>query len=64
MTDGVPNLHFASRIYFGIQHPIQYNVKVKDIGYVPVDNVHTLISSWQEENQGTNQAVEVTANAD
>ena len=64
MTDGVPNLHFASRIYFGIQHPIQYNVKVKDIGYVPADNVHTLISSWQEENQGTNQAVEVTANAD
>jgi hypothetical protein len=64
MADGVPNLHFASRIYFGIQHPIQYNVKVKDIGYVPADNVHTLISSWKEENQGTNQAAEVTASAD
>ncbi|KAG9201453.1 hypothetical protein G6514_005650 [Epicoccum nigrum] len=64
MAEGVQNLHYASRINFGIQHPIQYNVKVKDIGYVPADDVHTLISSWQEENQGTNQAADVTANAD
>ncbi|KAF2625107.1 hypothetical protein BU25DRAFT_372725 [Macroventuria anomochaeta] len=64
MAEGVPPLHFASRIYFGIHHPIQYNVKVKDIGYVPSDQVHTLIGNWTEENEGTNQASDVTANAD
>jgi hypothetical protein len=64
MADGVPNLHFSSRIYYGIHHPIQHNVKVKDIGHVPATDIHTLIGSWQEENQGTNQAAEDTASAD
>jgi hypothetical protein len=49
MADDVSNLHFASRINFGIEYPIQYNIKVKDIGYVRADHVPTLISSWQEE---------------
>ncbi|KAF2996441.1 hypothetical protein E8E13_003588 [Curvularia kusanoi] len=64
MTPGVSNLDLASRIYFGIHHPIQYNVKVKEIGYVPANQIHTLISNWTEENQGTNQAADVTENAD
>lgn len=64
MAEGVPNLHFASRIYFGIQHPIQLNVRVKDIGYVHADHVHALIGSWAEETQGTNRAAGVAADAD
>ncbi|KAF1357964.1 hypothetical protein EJ07DRAFT_126380 [Lizonia empirigonia] len=46
------SLNIASRIYFGIHHPVQYNVKVKDIGYVPPDQVHTLIGNWREETGG------------
>ena len=64
MAQGERSLHIASRIYFGIHHSIQYDVKVKVIGYVPSDQVHTLIGSWQAENQGTNQASDVTAEAD
>lgn len=64
MNAGLPPLHVASRIYFGIHHPIQYNVKVKEIGYVPPAEVHTLISNWTAENLGTNQAADVTADAD
>lgn len=63
MAQGERSLHIASRIYFGIHHPIQYNVKVKEIGYVPPEQVHTLIGSWQAENQGTNQASDVTVDA-
>jgi len=54
MTDENSSLDIASRIYFGIHHPIQYNVKVKDIGFVHQDHIHILIGNWQEENQEPN----------
>lgn len=41
-----PPLSSASRIYFGIHHPIQYNVKVKDIGYVHPDCLGNFLDSW------------------
>lgn len=64
MTAGVPHLDKASRIYYGIHHPIQYNVKVKDIGYLPKAQVPILIGSWREEdNKDTEQASYVTNNA-
>lgn len=42
-------LHQASRIYFGIVHPIQYNVKVKDLGMVCQDNIPKVIGYYEEE---------------
>jgi hypothetical protein len=55
-------LNEASRIYYGIHHPIQYNVKVKEIGYVPRDQVPILIGQWKEEDdKETEQSSEVTA---
>jgi hypothetical protein len=63
MSEG-EKLHVASRIYFGIHHPIQYNNKVKEIGYVPPSQVPTLIGNWKEEdNREFRQDMEVTANA-
>jgi hypothetical protein len=60
-----PSLHIASRIYFGIHHPIQYNVKVKDIGYVPQQDIPNLIGNWREEDdKESSQAQDVTANAE
>jgi hypothetical protein len=47
-----PALTKASRIYYGIHHPIQYNVKVKEFGYVPPNLVNKLIENWREEDQG------------
>lgn len=52
MTQNNPALNAASRIYFGIHHPIQYNVKVKEIGYVQPDHVPYLIGNWKEEDGG------------
>lgn len=63
MSEGVGNLHVASRIYLGIHHPIQYNNKVKDIGYVPRDVVPILIGIWKAEID-TDQAPEVTEHAE
>jgi len=58
-------LDVASRIYFGIHHPIQYNVKVKEIGNVPPHAIPALIGNWQEEQGGdSRQSTEVTATAD
>jgi hypothetical protein len=51
MAKGQVSLPLASRIYFGIIHPIQYNVKVREIGHVPADHVPALLQSWQDENQ-------------
>ncbi len=48
-TEGIPVLSRASRIYFGIHHPVQYNVRVKDMGYVVPDHIPTLIGNWREE---------------
>ncbi|KAH7091470.1 hypothetical protein FB567DRAFT_275191 [Paraphoma chrysanthemicola] len=50
MVQGEAALDTASRIYFGIHHPIQYNVKVKDIGHVHKTHIHALIGNWNEEN--------------
>jgi hypothetical protein len=51
MSTGVPPLHEAARIYYGVHHPVQYNVKVKEIGYVPKHEVHGLLANWKEETQ-------------
>ena len=65
MVNNNPALDIASRIYFGIHHPIQYNVKVKEIGYVPSDEIATLIGNWREEDgRELGQASDVTANAE
>tara|TARA_R110002003_G_scaffold6_9_gene337 strand:+ start:1632 stop:3824 length:2193 start_codon:yes stop_codon:yes gene_type:complete len=65
MALGEPSLHVASRIYYGIHHPIQYNVKVKDIGQVVKHHVPTLIGNWKAEDGGeTQQAPEITAAAE
>ncbi|KAH4007064.1 hypothetical protein HBH64_007670 [Parastagonospora nodorum] len=64
MADGVGALTISSRIYYGIHHPIQYNVKVKDIGYVPQSHIPTLIGNWKEEDdRESRQAAAVTAAA-
>ncbi|KAA8626975.1 hypothetical protein A1F94_002029 [Pyrenophora tritici-repentis] len=56
--DGAP-LSTASRIYFGIHHPIQYNVKVKDLGYVVPADVSKFTQYWAMENGTlTNQGPE------
>ncbi|KAI1588653.1 hypothetical protein PtrEW13061_006665 [Pyrenophora tritici-repentis] len=63
MTAGENYLQFASRIYFGIHHPIQYNVKVKDVGQVPEEAIPLLIGNWREENradQDSRQSASVT----
>jgi hypothetical protein len=49
MSPSEPPLHWASRVYYGIHHPIQYNVKVKEVGYVPATHIPTLIGNWKEE---------------
>ncbi|KAK1917731.1 hypothetical protein P3342_000445 [Pyrenophora teres f. teres] len=63
MTAGESYLDVASRIYFGIHHPIQYNVKVKDVGRVPEEAIPLLIGNWREENradQYSRQSASVT----
>jgi hypothetical protein len=61
-ADGIPPLDRASRIYFGIHHPIQKNVKVKDLGRVKPSHVARLRGYWTAVISNiTNQAVEVTA---
>ncbi|KAF3008440.1 hypothetical protein E8E13_003070 [Curvularia kusanoi] len=65
MAEGVPLLSAASRIYFGIHHPIQYNVKVKDIGVVAPNDFPILTRYWREEGEVgySSQASEVTDEA-
>ncbi|KAF1998974.1 hypothetical protein P154DRAFT_535855 [Amniculicola lignicola CBS 123094] len=48
-ASGIPSLRAESRIYYGIHHPIQYNVKVKDEGIVAQADIPNLIGSWREE---------------
>jgi hypothetical protein len=63
MANDVPELEPASRIYYGIQHPIQYNLKVKEIGYLPQAHVPTLIGNWRAEDKNdTNQYYATAAN--
>ncbi|KAI8937912.1 hypothetical protein NX059_005596 [Plenodomus lindquistii] len=45
----------ASRIFFGIHHPIQHNVKVKDLGRVHPDWMPTFLGYWNMENVGESQ---------
>jgi hypothetical protein len=59
---GIPPLDPASRIYFGIHHPIQKNVKVKDLGRVKPSHVARLRGYWTAVIRNiTNQDVDVTA---
>jgi len=44
-------LSAASRINFGIHHPIQHNVKVKDLGTVCNEDMPTLIGYWRMEQE-------------
>jgi hypothetical protein len=50
MAQGVPPLSVASRIYFGIHHATQHNVKVKDIGQVHPHHIRNLLSHWNAQN--------------
>ncbi|CAN9481950.1 unnamed protein product [Alternaria alternata] len=51
----------TSRIYFGIHHPIQYNVKAKDLGYVHPDFMATFSGYWKmESGHAPEQGLEVT----
>lgn len=64
MNDGERALSPSSRIFFGIHHPIQHNVKVKDLGYVHPDWMPAFLGYWSMENNGeTQQAPEVTEQA-
>jgi hypothetical protein len=51
MTMGERPLSEASRIYFGVYHPVQYNVKVKDLGYVHPQYLATFLEYWKMENE-------------
>ncbi|KAH7378342.1 hypothetical protein BKA66DRAFT_149712 [Pyrenochaeta sp. MPI-SDFR-AT-0127] len=64
MNEGENSLSIASRIFFGIYHPIQYNVKVKDLGYVHPEHLVKLIGYWAMGQGETSQAPEVTADFD
>jgi hypothetical protein len=55
MNTGEKPLSITSRIYFGIHYPIQYNVKVKDLGYVLEDCIPDLLGYWNEENGNDTQ---------
>jgi hypothetical protein len=63
-AEGIDPLQIASRLYLGIHHPIQYNVKVKDLGHVHPEHIVRLRGYWAAVNQDiTNQPIEVTAGA-
>jgi hypothetical protein len=65
MAEGQTDLQIESRIYYGIHHPIQYNVKVKDIGQIIQSHVPTLIGNWKEEDdKDTQQQQIITAAAE
>jgi hypothetical protein len=58
MTEKERPLQPTSRINFGIHYPIQYNVKVKDIGYVPQTQIPSLINNWRRVCEGLSVAVD------
>lgn len=60
MDDDAGILATASRIYFAIHHPIQYNVKVKSLGYVHPDYLPTFLGYWNQENGDSKQDIDVT----
>lgn len=49
MTDGVPALQIPSRIHYGVHLPIEFDVKAKEIGQVPVEDIPILIANWMED---------------
>jgi hypothetical protein len=55
MAEGTPSLNVASRIYYGIIHPIQYDVKVKEVGYILKDHIPYLISNWKYGDESSGQ---------
>ncbi|KAI4644472.1 hypothetical protein J4E93_006375 [Alternaria ventricosa] len=60
MDDNTQPLVPASRIYFAIHHPIQFNVKVKSLGYVHPDYLPTFLGYWNQENSDSTQDPDVT----
>lgn len=64
MSPGESQLHQASRIYFGIHHPIQFNVKVKDLGYVHADYMTAFLGYWNMENGYASQQTPDAESAD
>ncbi|KAI4931249.1 hypothetical protein J4E85_003839 [Alternaria conjuncta] len=52
----------ASRIYFAIHHPIQYNVKVKNLGHVHPDYLPTFLGYWNQENTDSQDDPDVAQN--
>ena len=64
MKDG-EQLPQASRIYFGVHHTVQFNVKVKDLGYVHPQWMAVFIGYWSmKQGVDTKQDAEVTAEAE
>jgi hypothetical protein len=64
MNEGEKPLTQASRIYFGIHHPVLHKVKAKDLGYVLPDDTARFLGYYaMEVANGTRQAAEVTAEA-
>jgi hypothetical protein len=49
MTSNVSPLSTSSRLRFSIHHPIQYNVKVKDLGMVCGADIPKVVGYWNEE---------------
>ena len=43
-------MHAASRLRFSKTYPIEWNVKVKDIGRVIPEDMSKLISYWKAQN--------------
>jgi hypothetical protein len=60
-TDDHRPISKAARICFGIYHPVQYNVKVKDIGYVRPDCMPAFLSYFNmEQNTADGRETKVT----
>jgi hypothetical protein len=63
MAHGQTDLQIESRIYYGIHHPIQYHLKVKEIGQVVHSHLPKLIGNWEEDDKETRQERTVIAAA-
>lgn len=54
MHDNIPALSLDSRIFFGIHHPIQHNVKSKHLGEVLQEDMPNLMRHWLTNLHGDN----------
>ncbi|KAI4633817.1 uncharacterized protein J4E87_000983 [Alternaria ethzedia] len=61
MEENNKALAYASRIFFAVHHPIQYNVKVKNLGHVHPDYLPTFLGYWNQENSDSRQDIDITA---